>query len=700
MADKPFDITFSLGWDGYYRPMNWTPVEIDIVTKGDKPFGGILSLTAQQDGLTTMTVNHHFALTPDMPFHAPLITKLAYMVESCSVDIANENGRHLQHDTYELMNYNDTTNPLTAVMEKDLLIGHVGRWQFGITQLAKQTQSVTSTEIGEVFIKSKQPSMVPWDWTGFVSLDALILYDPDWTSLRHEQSLAISQWVTNGGKLLVVLGTNPLPSDSIIANMLPLTIGKPKTTTIPQSTLNNWGLNANSQQAVTCWQTDIKAQSENCQIIHRTPETPLFICAEVGFGRVGILTFDPSALKNNEQTQTAKFWASHLSNLLGKLSDSQAKPKQKTQPNNMGFYNYSHEITDNSCRTIEYIGDREPDEDENEYQQYNYMFQTGLETIGLNNVLEYLLSISELKPLSIWWVILLLGMLTILLGPVDYLMLKKIDRLPLTWITSSLCIAAFTVCAYFGVHALRSGEMQLRAVSVIDGIKNDTNSTWSTTHIGLFAPKTKAYKLEGIQNKQWWSAAAPSEDVLYDYRRETGSRRLYCVQHDGSNTPISVPINIWSMQCLVSETPQEQMPIEATVFVEGDKVSIEIKNLLDQKISSGYVRVKGDRQMTFGEVAGNSTANFSNNLRGTQKWSKTLHYLDTDSGEKSIGDDPFFAQGTLQRTRGILRLLENGAAVVCVRYDDAKAPVTVEKNKSEINHTQLVRLVVFPEKGL
>ncbi|HQG49726.1 MAG TPA: hypothetical protein PK373_11600, partial [Sedimentisphaerales bacterium] len=30
--DTEFDATFECGWDGYYRPMEWTPVEVGITS--------------------------------------------------------------------------------------------------------------------------------------------------------------------------------------------------------------------------------------------------------------------------------------------------------------------------------------------------------------------------------------------------------------------------------------------------------------------------------------------------------------------------------------------------------------------------------------------------------------------------------------------------------------------------------------------
>jgi hypothetical protein len=63
--------------------------------------------------------------------------------------------------------------------------------------------------------------MVPWDWTGFVPLDLLILYDPDWSLFNRQQLNAIVQWISNGGKLLLVLGSHPLAPANPIAELLP-----------------------------------------------------------------------------------------------------------------------------------------------------------------------------------------------------------------------------------------------------------------------------------------------------------------------------------------------------------------------------------------------------------------------------------------------------------------------------------------------
>ena len=142
------------------------------------------------------------------------------------------------------------------------------------------------------------------------------------------------------------------------------------------------------------------------------------------------------------------------------------------------------------------------------------IYSIGVAQAGNNAIMEHLYHISQLRPLSIWWVILLLVVFALLLGPIDYLVLKRFDRLPLTWVTSCCWIFVFSVGAYYGVAAIRGGRMTLRVVSVVDGIEG-SNHNWATSYSGLFAPYSADYKLDGLSDRQWWSGLAPSEEQLY-----------------------------------------------------------------------------------------------------------------------------------------------------------------------------------------
>ena len=703
-ADTPFNVDCFFGWGGCYRPMEWTPLEIGISSTLTEPFAGSLNVSAKQDGLNTLNITHTFVLTPDIPLHIPLVTKLAFAADKCSVSISDQSGRTRWHHDFELWDFSPRNRALTAIGKNDLFIGVIGRRKFGLLSLSKQSACKSETGRGKVFLKDKLPRMVPWDWTGFVSLDLLILYDPDWNLFNQNQLNAIAQWISNGGKLLLVLGSHPLLGENPISELLPFEVNEAKQITINTDKLTDWELNAAGSESVVCWPLNPKPGARCYKTDNTDNEECIFATGYVGFGRVGVLAFDPSTMTELQKTKTAQFWINRIAAILEdsdinaesgtkeQTQRSQRKPRPPVRGAYRGF---------GSQRSITLAED---DKDARDNRQYENRYDIGRAQAGSNAVMEYLYSISELRPLSIWWVILLLTLLAVLLGPVDYKVLKRMNRLPLTWVTSAFWIILFTAGAYYGVQALRGGKMQFRIVTVLDGIKH-SNSGWSTAYCGLFAPYSDDYKLKDLDEKQWWSGIAPAQEHLYAYRQQTGSRNIYCFQHDGSNLPYSLPINIWTMQCLMNETPVQQLPIDAKVERRGDEIFLTIVNQLESPIKRGYVLFDQNQAVSFGSVKGYSTGDFSDSLKPFQGWERTVirssdgRYRSYRDGQQSEfkNETAFSAQGCLQRTQTIKVYLAKGATVVCAEFDRAPVSFAVKGRSCEYNHTQLVRLVVFPE---
>jgi len=322
-----------------------------------------------------------------------------------------------------------------------------------------------------------------------------------------------------------------------------------------------------------------------------------------------------------------------------------------------------------------------------------HAYQVGGAQVASTAVMDYLANISEMRPLSIWWVILLLTALAVLLGPLDYKLLKRLDRLPLTWITCSVWIALFTGGAYYGVQELRGGKMQTRAVSVLDAITD--GPAWSTIYSGLFAPKSDDYRLQGLQESQWWSGIAATEESLYDYGPETGTRNIYCRQQDGYNHPYSVPINIWTMQCLLNESPLTDFPFTARLAKTDDQVVLDIANHSDSPILDGYVLFGDNNAFGFEAVGANADKSFAGRLHRRDSWAtlSPQHHLRSSKYELA-----YYGRGCLQRSEAIKEYLDHGAAVVCVRYDNAPVPFAVEDRTCAYDHIQLARLVVFPKE--
>jgi len=77
-----FNVDLLCGWDGCYRPMEWTPVEIGVNSDLTEPFEGTFILSGAQDGLNTLNIMHNFVLTPELQLSLPLVTKFAFPLRS------------------------------------------------------------------------------------------------------------------------------------------------------------------------------------------------------------------------------------------------------------------------------------------------------------------------------------------------------------------------------------------------------------------------------------------------------------------------------------------------------------------------------------------------------------------------------------------------------------------------------------------
>lgn len=701
--DDEFNVDFSCGWDGYYRPMEWTPIEIGIDSERTEPFGGTLIASAPQDGLNTLSVVRHFVLTPDSPQSLPLVTKFAFGLGRCDLEIRDQRGRIQHEQTIDLWDYTPENRMLQAVREMDLFLGMIGQPRFGLLRLPRDTVSLSARGEGKVFVGRKVAQAVPWDWTGFVSLDVLVLYDPDWTLLRPEQMQAIIDWVSKGGTALVVLGRHPLPSDNPLARTLPFDVGEPRQTEVPATVLGQWGLVADAGETVTSWPLFSKPGARLIESTKVSTGGYLYGVGRVGFGRVAVLGFDPATLPQNQADRAAAFWSAQVRLCLGDIPETPGE-SASSGPDRFASLN-------GRGRTIAVAPDSEEDDEQARHNEQ--WFQISVAQKASNDVMEYLYQVAEMRPLSIWWVILTLSALAFILGPLDYLVLKRLDRLPYTWLTSTVWIVLFTIGAYYGVQAVRGGDMQLRAVTVLDGIAG-SDRAWSTCYAGLYSPRSAEYQLTGLGDRQWWSGIAPSQEQLWANQQQSALRLIPCLQEDGANLPMSVPINIWTVQSLLTESPLDSLPFTASVTRTDEGQVVEIENTSDAQIRVGCVLLK-DGYMYLGPVAARSKASFDGRMHPFNPWRAervipmrgrrfegvpTTPVPEYPSSLDEVARNACLAQGCFERTVAMHAYLDSGAVLVCVEFENAPPPFGVKDRSYAVNHIQLARQIVFPKDGI
>ena len=693
--DIEFSVNFACGWDGYYRPMEWTPVEISISSDLKEPFAGSFSLAARQDGLNTLDVAQPFVLMPDVSLPIPLVTKFAFGAADCELTIRDSRGRARWRYSRTIWDYSPQNRLLHAVHEQDLLIGLVGSPQYGLTRLSKEAACMSSRGKGQVYVGPKLAREVPWDWTGFASLDLLVLTDPDWSLLKPQQVRAICEWISNGGAALLVLGRHPLPQDSPLRAAIPFQIGDPTQVEIPPVAMQEWGLDSSPPQAVTAWPLSLKPGAPIAGQVQ--PETAsLRAAGHVGFGRISVLAFEPAQLGAAHADRASAFWTRQIAASIG----GDAGPSNPA--NAVG--------TAGRGRTIILTGGSQDSDAPPGSAPYDNRHRIGVAQSAANQVMNYLFELRQMQPLSIWWIILTLTALAVLLGPVDYWLLKRWDKQPLTWLTSTGWIVLFTAGAYYGVQWLRAGAMELRAVTVVDGIAG-TGCNWATCYAGIFAPRSDDYELEDLAPNQWWSGVAPMQEEIWAQQPQSGARQIHCRQADGGNLPVSLPISIWTVQSLLCEWMPKEMPFAATVERRDGAVTVEIRNSSDAPIRQGYV-LFADSCADLGPVEAGSTRRFGTRTRPFQiRSSQEGPPIPPAGGQPpnlamgaelprmpvsltGLTDNAFFAQGCLDRTLGMYGCLDSGAAMVCVVFNEAPAPFKVQHRSYAVNHIQLARLVV------
>jgi hypothetical protein len=721
--DIEFNVDFFCGWDGYYRPMEWTPVEIGIGSVKE-PFSGVFSMTARQDGLNHLHVLHSFVLTPERPLSVPLVSKFAFPADQCRLAIRDEKGRTRWQQTINTWDSLTGNRMLRAIQEQDLLLGLLGQAQFGLLRLPQETVCLSDRGPGKVCLGSKVARAAPWDWTGYASLDLLVLCDVDWSLMQPQQCKAIREWISNGGNALVILGQHPLPKDNPLAQFLPFGIGEPKQTEIPSEILADWGLDASKTQVVTSWVLSPKPGAVVDETLRPSDAGGLYGAGYAGFGRVAVLGFSPAQLGEGQAGRSAAFWTRQIAACCVLQASSPRSGGMTRSPTRNSTFGNSTLTTRRQIVLTEQAPQASGNRGYNPNPNY---YQISIAQRASNQVMEFLYQLEQMRPLSIWWIVLTLMALAVLLGPVDYFVLKWLDKLPYTWLTSAGWIVIFTVGAYFGVQWLRSGDMEVRAVSVLDGIA-DSNSVpsapkstsgsscaWATSYTSLFAPRSGDYRLGRLTPNQWWSGIAPTREEMWGYQHDAGMQQIHCLQVDGGNLPVSLPINMWTVQPLLSEWPLERLPLAATVERRSGGATVEITNTSDNAIGRGYV-LFGDACADLGPVPAHATRQFDVRTRPFRPWqsgneflaaSRTRRYgpvpLEGDvpcypGGLGAPAERAFLAQGCLSRTIAMHTCLDRGAALVCVMFDNAPLPINVKDRVYGVNHIQVARLLVLPKK--
>jgi hypothetical protein len=209
----------------------------------------------------------------------------------------------------------------------------------------------------------------------------------------------------------------------------------------------------------------------------------------------------------------------------------------------------------------------------------------------------------QVHKLPVGWLLLLLMVYLVVIGPADQLWLKRIGRPMLTWITFPCYVVLFSLLIYFIGYKLRAGESEWNELHVVDVLPHGEKAELrGRTYASVYSPANQKYQLESHQK-----FATFRGEFVGSWGGSPASERATVIQSgEGYKAEIFVPV--WTSQLFVSDWWEPgSPPLSASVTSRGgEKWDAKIENLTDTKFTNVCMVIDG-YLMRVGEIAPNET---------------------------------------------------------------------------------------------
>jgi hypothetical protein len=182
------------------------------------------------------------------------------------------------------------------------------------------------------------------------------------------------------------------------------------------------------------------------------------------------------------------------------------------------------------------------------------------------------------------------------------MILKKLNRQMLTWVTFPGYVVLFSLLIYYIGYRLRAGETEWNELHVVDVLpRAEGVDLRGRTYGSIYSPVNARYRM---------SSALPLSTLRGEFLGAMGggqeSVRLELLQRDsGFDAEVFVPV--WTSQLLVWEWSQmASSPLEVTMVPAGNRVGVTVTNHLPVAMTNLRV-VWRDRVHDLGDCPPNQT---------------------------------------------------------------------------------------------
>ncbi|MDA1276622.1 MAG: hypothetical protein O2960_21600 [Verrucomicrobia bacterium] len=217
---------------------------------------------------------------------------------------------------------------------------------------------------------------------------------------------------------------------------------------------------------------------------------------------------------------------------------------------------------------------------------------------SIDGVFGALIDSRQVRKLPVQWLLLLLIVYLVVIGPFDQYVLKRIGRQMLTWITFPAYVVLFSLLIYFIGYKLRAGETEWNELHVVDILPRGAGKAElrGRTYASIYSSSNAKYSL---------GFTPPSEELadrthatlrgelleLYGSGREASRATI---EHYGNTFRAEVFVPVWTSLLYVNDWLQPApAPLTASFSRKANDWLLTIENRLDRPLPTARVVIGG-----------------------------------------------------------------------------------------------------------
>jgi hypothetical protein len=535
-ARAEFEFDVKLGYEGTVREANWFPAAFEIFNDGP-PFNGVIELTNEQTGR---------GQARRVPVELPTNTRKRVVVP-----VFASAGKYSQ---WRAVLYDDKDKKRAEVknlsIRKDMawngmLMGTIAR-TFGGQPVLPDVSSAQGEQGVEVV--RLDPAFLPDGPIPLEGLQAIYLNTERALEISAPQAAALVSWLQSGGHLIVgVEQPGDLSGLPWLAPLMPMKFGGSQMVaggreldsfawTVSGGNLQNYFTSGRKKEESTEFREALipvfQANVRDAQTLVSAGGVPLIVRAERGRGRLTVLTFSPEREPFRSWKGRTWFWAQ----ILGVPSAWFSETNPNNQNRNHGYINYQ----------------------------------------SIDGPIGAMIDSKQVRKLPVSWLLLLLAVYLVVIGPLDQWWLKKINRQMLTWITFPCYVVGFSLLIYWIGFMLRAGESEWNELHVVDVMTHSGKTEMrGRTYASCYSPSNARYPVATeVQHATFRGEFQGSVSSAQELTRSD-------ITQMGKGFTADVFVPVWTSQLFVSDWMQTaEEPFAMEVVKTGSDISVRIENKL------------------------------------------------------------------------------------------------------------------------